>query len=286
MSTNPFSFETAKMNTFVSRRLRNAALTIAALCLFALWLSWRKAGLHSGSFDTGYLLMLAILFLALYNARKKLPVLPWTTSAGWLQAHIYVGLSTAVLFGVHVNWRLPDGPLELPLALLFVTTFVSGLIGLYWSRTLPKRLARVSEEVIYERIPLMRSELRDRAQQTVLETVHSAGATTLGEFYSDRLHGYFEKSRGLSYFLSPSNSVRKRLLAELTEIQRYLSEPERETCEQLFALVRRRDDLDYHDALQWRLKAWLFVHIGLTYPLLAVASLHGVLAHLFDGGSL
>ena len=40
-------------------------------------------------------------------------------------------------------------------------------------------------------------------------------------------------------------------------------------------MVRRRDDLDFHSVMQWRLKVWLFVHIGLTYPLLAVASLHG-----------
>ena len=203
MITNPFSLAATKTKTFVGRRLRNAAVTIASLCVIGLWLSWRVAGLNATSFDTGYLLMAAILFLALYNVRKKLPVLPWSTSAGWLQAHIYVGLSTAVLFGVHVHWRIPDGFLEVTLAALFVATFLSGLIGLYWTRTLPKKLARVSEEVIYERIPLMRSELRDRAQQSILETVHSAGATTLGEFYSERLHGYFEKQRGLGYFLEP-----------------------------------------------------------------------------------
>lgn len=274
------------MKSFVSRRLRNAALTLAALAIFAFWLKWREASLRSTSFDSGYVLFIAIVFLGLYNFRKKLPVLPWTSSAGWLQAHLYVGLSTVVLFGMHVSWRVPNGFFETTLTILYAATFVSGLVGLYWTRTLPKKLARVSEEVIYERIPLLRSQLRDRAQQAVLETVHSAGATTLGEFYSDRLHGFFEKSRGLWYFLRPSNRLRKQLLSELTEVNRYLSDPERKTCEQLFALVRRRDDLDFHAALQWRLKAWLFVHIGLTYPLLVVASLHGVLAHLFDGGSL
>jgi hypothetical protein len=49
-------------------------------------------------------------------------------------------------------------------------------------------------------------------------------------------------------------------------------------------LIRRRDDLDFHSALQWRLKVWLFVHIGLTYPLVALACFHGWLAQLFDGG--
>jgi hypothetical protein len=42
--------------------------------------------------------------------------------------------------------------------------------------------------------------------------------------------------------------------------------------------------LDFQAAMQWRLKMWLFAHIGLTYPLLMLAVLHGWLAHLFDGG--
>lgn len=274
------------MISFARRRLRNAGITVLALGAIATWVQWRRAGLQATSFDTGYLLLAALLFLCLYNLRKKLPVLTWPSSAGWLQLHLYVGLSTAFLFGMHVDWRVPDGFFEVTLTGLFVGTFASGLVGLYWSRTLPPRLARVSEEVIYERIPQLRSQLRDRAQQAVLETVRIAGATTLGEFYSDRLHAFFENARGIRYFLRPNPRLRRQLLAELTEVSRYLSEPERKTCEQLFALVRRRDDLDYHAALQWRLKAWLFLHIGLTYPLLAVASLHGVLAHLFDGGSL
>ena len=274
------------MKSFVSRRLRNAAWTVIALGGFATWLRWRELGLYSTSFDSGYVLLAALLFLALYNFRKKLPVLPWTTSSAWLQSHVYVGLSTAVLFGLHVNWRVPAGILEGLLALLFISTFASGMIGLYWTRTLPRKLARVSEEVIYERIPQLRSQLRDRAQQAVLATVTSAGATTLGDFYSSRLHDFFEKPRGVRYFLRPNNRLRRQLLDELTEVNRYLSEPERATCEQLFAMIRRRDDLDYHAALQWRLKAWLFVHIGLTYPLLAVASVHGFLAHVFDGSAL
>ncbi len=274
------------MQSFVRRRFRNTALTVAALGGMFAWEQWREAGLHATSFDTGYVLLVAILFLTLYNLRKKLPVLPWTTSTAWLQLHLYVGLSTAILLGLHIDWRVPDGIFETTLVTLYLATFASGLIGIYWTRTLPRKLARVSEEVIYERIPLLRSQVRDRAEQAVLETVRSSGATTLGEFYSDRLHNFFGKSRGLIYFLRPSNRGRRKLLAELTEVNRYLSEPERKTCEQLFALIRRRDDLDYHAALQWRLKTWLFVHIGLTYPLVAVACVHGLLAHLFDGGAL
>jgi len=274
------------MKSFVRRRLKNTTLTIATLGSFLVWKQWREARLCDTSFDTGYVLLAAILFLAAYNLRKKLPVLPWTTSAGWLQLHLYIGLSTAVLLGLHINWRIPDGIFETILASLYLATFASGLIGILWTRTLPRKLARVSEEVLYERIPMLRSQVRDRAEQAVLDSVRASGSTTLGDFYSARLHDFFQQPRGLRYFLRPDNRLRRQLLSELTEVNRYLSEPERKNGEQLFALIRRRDDLDYHAALQWRLRAWLFVHIGLTYPLVAVASLHGLLAHLFDGGAM
>jgi hypothetical protein len=274
------------MRSFVSRRLRNAALGIAALAVVAGWTHWQESRLGRADFHTGYLLLATITFLALYNLRKKLPVSNLITSAGWLQTHIYVGLGSAFVLGLHIGWRVPNGILEGTLALLYLATFASGLVGLYWSRTLPRKLAGVSEEVIYERIPMLRGQLRERAQEVALAAVRASGATTLGEYYAQNLQSYFEKPRSAGYYLRPTSELRRELLAGLTAMGRYLSEHEQQHCEQLFALVRRRDDLDYHAALQWRLKAWLFLHIGLTYPLLLAACLHGWLAHLFDGGAL
>ncbi len=274
------------MKSFVSRRLRNLALLALALAPITWFLLESAARLGRPDFISGYLLLVSIVFLALYNLRKKAPIAVAFSSASWLQLHTYVGLGTAVLFGLHVDWRLPDGILESLLATLYWLTFLSGVVGLIWTRTVPKQLARVSEEFVYERIPALRQQIYERAQQVVLETVRATGNNTLGEFFSERLQGYLEKPRGLGYWLRPTSEVRKRLLAELTEVTRYLSEPERQAGEQIFSLVRRRDDLDYHAALQWRLKAWLFMHIGLTYPLVMVAVVHGLVVHLFDGGAL
>lgn len=272
------------MKSFASRRLRNSTLTIAAMAGVVTYAWWSHVRLVHPAFVTGYLLLGMLAFLAAYNIRKKLPIVSWTTSASWLQAHIYVGLATAVVFGTHISWRLPEGWLEGFLATLYVATFISGLVGLYWTRTVPVQLARVSEEFIYERIPALRNQVRKKSQQVVLETVRATGSDTLGNFYSSRLEGYLEKPRGWYYWFKPSSRLRKRLLAELTEVTRYLSVPEQQASEQLFALIRRRDDLDFQAAMQWRLKIWLFAHIGLTYPLLMLACLHGWLAHLFDGG--
>ncbi len=271
------------MTSLASRRLRNAAWTLAGLAGVALWVDARSNALRHATFDTGYLLLATLLVLALYHLRKKLPAPPLGSSAAWLQVHLYVAFGSVGVFGMHIGWRLPGGVFETCLAVLYLAVVVSGLVGLYWTRTLPPKLARVGEEVVYERIAMLRQQLRDRAHAAMLEAARSAVADTLGQFYSQRLLPFFEKQRTLGYFLRPSSRLRKQLLAELTEAQRYFSEPEQEASEQLFALIRQRDDLDFQAALQWRLKAWLFLHIGLTYPLLATSMVHGLLAHLFDG---
>lgn len=284
-SYNSLPMPLPSMKFFVRRRLVNSTLTIAALAATWWWAQRLEDALRSSSFFTGWLLLGAIVFLAAFNVRKKLPAPPLGSGAAWMQLHIYAGLATAGLYAMHAPVRWPGGVLETALAGLYAATFVSGLIGLYWTRTLPKRISRVSQEVVYERIPALRGALRDQAQATVLQVVRSGGTTTLGEFYKARLHDYFSRRRGWRYRLWPDSSLRKSLLAELTDATRYLSDAERRTAEDLFSLVRSRDDLDYQEALVWRLRTWLFVHVGLTYPLLATAGLHAWVAHLFYGGA-
>jgi hypothetical protein len=78
--------------------------------------------------------------------------------------------------------------------------------------------------------------------------------------------------------------MRRQLIAEITDLDRYLAEDQRAISRQLSAMVAQRDDLDYQYAIQGRMKVWLFVHIGLTYSLLVVSLLHMLMAHAFDGG--
>lgn len=271
------------MTFFTRRRLIGSTVTLMALAAVWLWAERMENRLATSSYFTGWLLLTAIVALASLQLRKKLPAAPLGSAAAWLQAHLYVGLGSAGLFLIHAPWRWPNGVLESTLSLLYVATFCSGVIGLYWTRSLPRRLSRLGHEYIYERIGARRSQIRERAQAAILATVRTAGATTLGEFYNARLHDYFSRRRGWRYRLWPSSDLRKSLLAELTEGTRYLSDEERKTAETLFSLLRERDDLDYAESLQWRLKAWLFVHIALTYPLLLAAMLHGWTAHLFSG---
>jgi hypothetical protein len=272
------------MVNFTRRRIRNFGLTAMAVAGVWLWTRALERGLGSSAFSTGYLMLAAVLFLALYNVRKKLPFLPLGSSATWLQWHLYVGIGSMALFALHAGIRWPTGVLNSALAFDYLATAGSGLFGLYLTRTIPRQLARVGEEVIYERIPVLQMHVRTQAGNAVLESVTASGATTLADFYVARLFDFFHRSRGTGYFIRPTTARRRSLMHELTSVRRYLSDHEQTACERLFALLRRKDDLDFHEARQRLLKTWLFLHIGLTYGLVALAMLHGLLALAFRGG--
>ena len=74
------------------------------------------------------------------------------------------------------------------------------------------------------------------------------------------------------------------MIDAIRDLQRYCSQEEQQTAWRLADLVRKKDDLDYHEAQQWKLKVWLFAHVGLTYSLLVIATVHGIMAHAFAGG--
>jgi hypothetical protein len=273
------------MTAFTRRRIRNALLTLLAMAALWLWVGAQEAALQYSAFTTGYLLFAAIGFLALYNLRKRLPFLPLGSSTAWLQWHIYLGLGTLAVFAMHAGLKMPSGVLESSLAAVYLLTFASGLVGLYLTRTIPPQLARLGQEVIYERIPALRRGVWRSADDAVLAAVAASGSTTLADFYTSQLYAYFARPRRWWYQLRPTTAPRRALLAQMQDVRRYLSDQEQTACEELFALVRRKDDLDFQEARQKLLKVWLFAHIGLTCALLLLALLHALLAHAFRGGA-
>jgi hypothetical protein len=272
------------MTTLSYRRARNSLIaTVIAAAIIAV-LYTQDVALWHATYTSGWLLFCSMLFLALYNARKKIPFVPLARSATWLQLHSYVGLITVVLFLMHTGFKIPNGNLEVALAILYIVVAGSGIFGLFLSRTVPSHLSIRGEEVMFERIPAFRLEVRNRARALALESVAKSDAPTIGEYYARRLAHFFEKPRHYLYHMLQSSRPRHILLSEIADLDRYLSPPEKEIAAQLNDLVCKKDDLDYSYALQLTLKGWLFVHIGLTYGLLMTAIVHATLAYAFHGG--
>lgn len=270
------------VRSFAGRRRRN--LMLIAVVAIAGWITLQAnvASLRPPSRVTGCCLFAVVLFLSGFNVRKKLPFLPALGSAAWwMQAHIYLALLSLPLFLVHLGMRIPDGPLETALALLFSIVWSSGLYGLYITRVIPRQLANLQREVIYERIPAIRRHVSERSRQLAMSA--ELASPTIAAFYVDRLLAFFERPRGWFYRVWPSSRRQRQLITDIRDLQRYCSPDEQRVAWQLADLVREKEDLDYHHAQQWKLKSWLFLHVGLTYSLILVALAHAVLAEAFRG---
>jgi hypothetical protein len=264
-----------------ARSSRRAALVVVIALLLALLVWLQRSGLQNASFTTGYALFAAVVSLIALHWRKQAPSLPLGKISVWLQHHVYLGYLTIVLFALHINFSVPTGVFETVLFTLFIVVAGSGLYGLYISRTLPRQLRVLPEEVVYEKIPSLQRQVMEEARQIILSASDSSALT---DFYKTKLAPFLERPRGLAYFLYPNSRRRRLLTGQLHELHRFLSEPQVRDCRQLERLLGRKDDLDFHRALQGRLKLWMFVHIGCSYSLLLLGAVHGVIAHAFQGG--
>jgi hypothetical protein len=273
------------MIPFARQRWLGFGLFIAAAAVIVYWHSQWAGHLTRLAYLTGWVLLAVILVLTIFNARKKLPFLPLFSAESWLQFHIYAGLITGVLFAVHISYRWPTGWFEGVLAWLYALVMLSGLYGLFLSRTIPKRLNTRGGEVLFERIPAIRRALADRAEALALISVADAKSTTIADFYARELKEFFSGTRNLILHYLEVRSPVQRLMNQIDDLNRYLSATERATLAEIAELVRQKDGLDYHYALQLSLKLWLFTHIPLTYSLLLWTLAHVVIVFAFSGGA-
>lgn len=269
----------------IIRRVAYPAATAAAAAA-AIWAFRRAAPVNPRlPYLTGWSLFALMIFLTAYNARKKVAFLPLVSSRTWLRLHSWIGMLTALAFFMHVGRRLPVGLFEAVLAALFVFLTLSGIAGWWLSSVLPRRLTSAGGEVPFERIPSIRRSLRERAEALVVTGIPAAGATTLADFYAARLSAFFAGPANFGPHLFGSRHTLNTLLADLGEVKKYLSHAEKSAAVELAALVREKDALDLHRAMQLVLKGWLFVHIPLTYATLAFTGVHIVLVYAFAGGA-
>ncbi len=251
----------------------------------ATFFGWRvlQAALRPEAIYTGLLLIALVFGLAFFNARKKLPFLPLVKAATWLQIHIYAGWFCLFVFFLHIGFRLPTGLLEVVLAIVFCLVILSGIFGLYISRELPPRLARSGEPLLYERIPAFRLRIQREVEGLVRLAERETESSTLGNFYVEYLRDFFTRRPTAFSALGRAGRKWHALYAETKALDRYLNEREKTIAVEIRDWIETKRNLDFQYAAQRLLKLWLFVHIPLTYSLILLGIVHGVLATLYAG---
>jgi len=268
------------------RKALPGILFIVCAVILTLWNCLRGPGLANNAYATGWILLGLMVFLALFNVRKKLPAPHLGRGRSWLKAHLYAGLFTVIAYALHAGFRWPTGILEGTLAALYYGLFLTGLLGWYLSRSFAKRMTTRGNEVIFEQIPAERKAVAESIRQLALESVTGTGESSIADFYERSLMGFLDGQKNRMLHLGESSRPLVALQREMKNLRRYLDADGKESLAQIEALVERKDALDYHAALQGLLKGWLFIHIPLTWMLMAILLLHVLVVYAFSGGAL
>ncbi len=242
---------------------------------------WFRSRLGNAAIFSGATLFATLLLLVAIGLRKRLVMLPLWSVSSWVQIHIYSGLFSLVVYGLHVPRVIANGMFEGGLSLLFLTVSCSGLYGLFVSRTAPRKMTSVPGDYRFDRIPWHRQRLAESASDILSSLDASLASPVLATYYRDNLQPYFASRVPLAFLAVPNGIRRRRMLSRLAELNRYLSEECRAAAGQLAALVRTRDELDFHFAIQLRLRLWVAVHAILSMILVIWSLLHVLLVYHF-----
>ena len=145
-------------------------------------------------------------------------------------------------------------------------------------------MRRRGEALIYERIPRYRRQLRDEVHALVIHAEETAESSTIPDFYLQRVEQYLAApAPWILPFLREEQSASHDLLKELEARERYFSDDEKRLAEELHEWIETKANLDFQEASMRILKVWLFIHIPLSFSLILLSFVHGILVLLHGG---
>jgi hypothetical protein len=214
---------------------------------------------------------LLIVWLSLFGVRKRAITNGVYSLKAWLSAHVYLGLSLLVIGTLHAGFHFGWNVHTLAYALM-VLVIVSGMFGAAAYAILPQALSanrgETTQRQWLETIRSLDSQLRDAAQpldRTEADLVRlSTEQTDIGGSLWNRLTGDY------------SGCKTRRAVEELARIRR--SNPKTASLDQIEALLNRKQDTlaqaRRHIRIKTILEVWLYVHVPVTFALLAALTAH------------
>lgn len=272
----------SRLAFFHARRAVSITVTVAIALLTWGTLEQVRRSLGDVAMASGWTLLASTIGLYALGMRKRTHNWRLGPVAAWLQVHSYLGMFALIVFVWHVGWPI-RGSFELALTAMFLFISLSGVVLLCLSRRIPKQLSAVQGDHRLEDIPLTHRYLAHRAHELVVESANLGCGATLVEYYQKRLLQFFHSRRNIFYRLLPSGTKRRQLLSELQDLDRYLDAEGQTIRQKLSELVVRKDDTDFHSALQRRLRFLVACHVAFTWSLLLMIAVHVILVLRFQG---
>ena len=274
----------------ISRTVQGLVIAAISGCLF--WLVWIYAnGLRDPRYLDGWVLAGGMGLQIAFHIAKTAGLSP-KSATRWRKLHIFAGYLVIAAFISHSDFTLPDAGFEWALWAGFVLVTLSGIFGTYlvWSQ---RAKGRIDEGVSYDRIPALRTELELAFLRAVAKTDTTAAAIDLPglphdawitDLYTTHLGDFFQGPRNFAAHLIGSQRPLKRLTDAIDNLSRYVDQQSQAKLATIRNLVIEKDRLDFARVSLGLTRGWLFVHVPVTYGLIALTVLHILVVYSFSSG--
>jgi hypothetical protein len=265
-----------------------------------LWLVWIYGnGLRDPRYLDGWMLAAGIGVQLYFHIAIKTASLSPKSAMRWRKIHISLGYLLIAAFISHSDFSLPDTGFEWALWAAFVLVTLSGIFGAYLAWSLRTK-RRIDEGVSYDRIPALRAELAREVDAAVAETETAAAQIALPglpalpgmphddwilDLYTNHLRDFFRGQRNFTAHLIGSQHPLKRLTDEIDNLSPYVGQQSQARLAAIRNLVVEKDRLDFARVYLGLTKAWLFVHVPVTYALIVLTVVHVLVVYAFSSGA-
>jgi hypothetical protein len=252
-----------------------------ALALILLYIFVPLPGQHFGSSWLGYTLgtigALLILWLTMLGVRKRAITPGRWSLKGWTSAHVYLGLCLTVVGTLHSGFHLGWNVHTLAWALMLVV-IASGVFGIWVYATLPRALSAnrydqegaITEKQMIESLRSLDRQIHEAAQpldrdDAILVDRSLDQDPFAGSFWS-RISGNYPKC------------ATRQAASELRRTRTYRPRVDDDPLEKVDALLTRKEvvlgRMRRHLKLKSWLQVWLYIHVPVTFALIAALSAH------------
>lgn len=269
-------------------------LAIAAISGGLFWLVWIYGNsLRDPSYLNGWILAGGMSVQLYFHIAIKTSSLAPKSAKRWRQIHIFLGYLLIAAFLSHTDFSLPDTGFEWALWSGFVLVTLSGILGTYLAWSL-KAKGGIDEGLRYDRIPGRRAELARELHAVVTKADPATAAFALPaaphdawimDLYIQQLRDFFQGERNFTAHLIGSQRPLKRMTDEIDNLSRYVDQQSQEKIAVIRTLVVEKDRLDFARVYLGLNKAWLFVHVPVTYALVVLVVSHVLVAYAFSSGA-
>ncbi|HEV2567623.1 MAG TPA: hypothetical protein VGT77_02955 [Sphingomonas sp.] len=251
--------------------------SILALVAIVAYLMIDVQPRHNGGSAYGYVLgtigALLILWLTLLGVRKRAMTRGRWSLKAWTSAHVYLGLSLIVIATLHTGFQFGWNVHTLAYALMMVV-ILSGIYGISMYAALPRMLSdnrdMMTEAQMLDALRSMDRQLHDAAQP--LEQRHadlvqaSLDQDAFGGGVWARLTGRYP------------NCATRAAQAEIRRETAYRPNVGDDPLEKIDALLTRKEAIlarvRRHLKIKSLLEVWLYIHVPVTFALIAALSAH------------